>query len=114
MKTKFYLLMTILMINFWFGMHTVSGNQVISKKDTLVFIHNLVSAKEIPVKNSLYVKVDTTRDDYLFISGKTLANQKEIKTTSFNPYRSVEVVIKIQSVLNDGYYFDPTKYRIIV
>jgi hypothetical protein len=90
MKAIIYLLLTALMMSFWFGVHTVSGNQVISKKDTLVFIHNLESdfshnltfssEKEISVKNSLYAKVDTTKDDYIFISIRLLAIQQERKT----------------------------------
>jgi acid phosphatase class B len=109
------------MISFWLGLHKVSGNHVIPKNDTIVFIHNLekditdnltfITGNEISKINTLSAKLDTTQNDYIFISIRILASGQEIKTTDYNSYIAGVVVNKKFDHLSRVHYIDPERYR---
>jgi hypothetical protein len=81
MKTKYYLIIPLILISFWQGMNNVSGNNMHQMEELKIYqlkeekSENTIRVQKglIQMNNQLIAKIDTTLDDYIFISARLLA-----------------------------------------
>jgi len=87
MKAKFYILNMMIMMSIWFGNEKVFSNEVIGRNDTLIMVNFVVTNRNQPSnkvtvlnfaeENTVLVKIDTTRDDFIVISERICFNERK-------------------------------------
>lgn len=87
MKTRIFLILAVIMISFWLNQHNVKANEVIDKINTSVIIlkqNNKLNTdqkqvsellKRFLIKKASTAKLDTTKDDFIFIYIHVLATR---------------------------------------
>lgn len=110
------------MVSLPLALQNVSGNNVIQKNDTLVFIHNAkvdgienMTTNQVRATMNYYplsAKLDTTKDDFIFISARTFASDLNTGISNYRSIASYRTVTKELDHLEDVYYIDPKENRI--
>lgn len=122
MKARPYLLTIIIMVSLWLNLQNVSGNSVFQKNDTLVYIHNVKvdDTEDIAIERErttmndyrLSAKIDTTQDDFIFISARTFASGLNTGISNYSSIASYRAVNKGLDHPKNVYYIDPEGDRV--
>ena len=122
MKARPYLLTIIIMVSLWLNLQNVSGNSVFQKNDTLVYIHNVKvdDTEDIAIERErttmndyrLSAKIDTTQDDFIFISARTFASGLNTGISNYRSIASYRPVNKGLDHPKNVYYIDPEGDRV--